>query len=54
MSIVVLPALHARRAEDRKLVIGGLSVLALDGIPDAVLRDFDCIRAGVFDNLWGL
>ena len=47
-------ALHARRAEDRKLVVGDVSVLALDGIADVVLHDFDCIRAGVFDNLWGL
>ena len=47
-------ALHARLAEDRKLVIGDVSVHALDGIVDAVLHDFDCIRAGAFDNLWGL
>ena len=47
-------ALHARRAEDRKLGVGPMSVLALDGIADVVLHDIDCIRTGVFDNLWGL
>ena len=47
-------ALHAGRAEDRKLVLGDVSVLALGGIADVILHDFDCIRAGIFDNLWGL